>query len=611
MKGGLASLPSRAIGFLLFGLLCDPSSLRATHRESAEDLVAARRLFEANLDAIRRRDREAYLRCYLASETLARTGPEGPKIGFESLSKETSESAGWPDFFEGVDLQLVPVHPGLVYGTYRFRVRYGEEEQAGLSERLFVKTREGWRIAVTTAFPAPPGTPPSPRALVGATLVDGTGAAPVPDAVVSLRNGKIDCAGPRSKCVIPEGVEVTPLPGAWITPGLVDAHVHFSQTGWADGRPDALDLRELFPYDRVESDLRAHPERFLRADLCSGVTSVFDVGGYPWTWDLRRRAETDTRSPHVAAAGPLLSTRDFWLNLPAERQFLYLAKEEDAREGVRYLGSHGTDAVKIWFIVFPERDFDDMARAVLAAGEEARRLHLPLIVHATGLREAKVALKAGARLLVHSVGDMAVDDEFIRLARENKTIYCPTLTVLDGYRRLFRAALGGETAEVDDPNHCVDAGTLAHVAETARVGAGRVDRAGADRREAHFEAFAKIAPENLKRVFGAGIPVAMGTDAGNPLTLHGPSVYAEMEAMQAAGLSPRDVIVASTRNGANAMGRLEDLGTVEAGKAADLLILDGDPTQDVRNFRHVRYVVRGGVMRTIEELRAPREQKTP
>src|SRR5262249_55931005 len=97
--------------------------------------------------------------------------------------------------------------------------------------------------------------------------------------------------------------------------------------------------------------------------------------------------------------------------------------------------------------------------------------------------------------------------------------------------------------------------------------------------------------------------IAMGTDAGNPLTLHGPSVYSEMEAMQAAGLSAMQVLVASTAGGSRAMGREKDTGTVEAGKAADLLIVGADPAQDVTNLRKVRFVVRGGVLRSIDELR--------
>ena len=102
---------------------------------------------------------------------------------------------------------------------------------------------------------------------------------------------------------------------------------------------------------------------------------------------------------------------------------------------------------------------------------------------------------------------------------------------------------------------------------------------------------------NLKRVSDAGIPVAMGTDAGNPLTLHGPSVYAEMEAMQAAGMTPMEVLVAATRGGARAMGVERETGTLERGKSADLLVVAADPTKDVANLRKLRFVMRAGVLR--------------
>jgi len=94
----------------------------------------------------------------------------------------------------------------------------------------------------------------------------------------------------------------------------------------------------------------------------------------------------------------------------------------------------------------------------------------------------------------------------------------------------------------------------------------------------------------------------MGTDAGNPLTLHGASVYAEMEAMQAAGMTPMEVLVASTRGGALAMHRLDHFGTVEKGKQADLLVVAADPSRDIKNLRQIRYVIKGGVVRAQSEL---------
>jgi len=579
---------------------------------AAGDLEAARALFQRNLDAIRKRDKDAYLACYLNAPTLARTGFEGAQMGYDALAKEAGEE--WPDLFEGLDLQLVPIRPGVVYGTYRYRVRYGAQEDSGISERFFVNTGggqpggapgAGWKIAVSTAFSAPPGVPAPPRALVGGTLVDGTGALPVPDSVVILRGGKIDCAGTRAQCPPPKGIDVLDAKGTWITPGIVDAHVHFSQTGWADGRPDFIDVRDRYPYEEVQAGLRAHPERFLRSYLCSGVTSVFDVGGYPWTWELRGRAAADPLAPRVMAAGPLLSTLDFWLNLPAERQFIYLGTEDDARAGVRYLAAHHADAVKVWFIPVAARNFDEMTKAVLAAGEEARAQKIPLIVHATGLKEATAALRARAALLVHGVGDVPVDSEFLRLAKESKTIYCPTLTVVDGYRRLREAAIAKMAPVVDDPNGCVDPVTLARVAESARLPMEADEPQAEEARRKRFETMARVGPANLKAVRDAGIPIAMGTDAGNPLTLHGPSIYAEMEAMQAAGMTPMEVLVASTRGGAMAMNRLEQFGTLEKGKRADLLVVGADPTRDIKGLRQLRFVVRSGVVRAQAELRPP------
>ncbi len=568
----------------------------------ASDVAAARAVFQRNLDAIARRDRDAYLSCYLRSETLARSGPAGPELGFAALEKSAGEQ--WPDTFEALDLRLVPVRPGVVYGTYRYRVRYGPDERAGLSERVFVQTPEGWKIAVSTAFDTP-GTPPPPRALAGATLVDGTGAAPVRDAVVLVRDGKVACAGSRQACPVPEGVAVLDLTGQWITPGLIDAHVHFSQTGWADGRPDGLDLRDRLPYEKAVADLRAHPERWFRSYLCSGVTSVFDVGGYSWTIDMARRTENDTWAPHVAASGPLLTTFDHWLNLPADRQFVFLKDEEAARAGVRALAAQGAAAVKLWFIVTPKQPVEASTPLVMAAGDEARRVGLPLIVHATGLAEAKVALRAGARLLVHGVWDQAVDQEFLALARQGDAVYSPTLTVTQGYARMGEAVAGRRAPAVDDPNGCLDRALLEKVGEPARVDlTGKVEPARVAVWKERAERVGVIGAANLKRVAEAGVTIAMGTDAGNPLTLHGPSVYAELEAMQAAGLTPMQVLVAATRGGAVAMGKEQELGTIEKGKWADLLVLSADPTVDAAGFRRVRHVMRGGVLRSIGELRA-------
>ena len=442
-------------------------------------------------------------------------------------------------------------------------------------------------------------TAPRSVALVGATLVDGTGAPVVRDASVVMREGRIVCAGPRSACAVPAGADTVSVAGKWIIPGLIDTHVHFSQTGWVDGRPDALDLRDAYPYDEVEAELHARPDRFFRSYLCSGVTSVFDVGGYPWTLDLQERTERSTAAPRVLAAASLLSTVDFWLNLPDQRQFIYMADEATVRRAVRAHKAWGAVAIKVWYIMPPQPpDTARMSALVHAAGDEARRVGLPLIVHATGLWEAKDALRAGASVLVHSVWSAPVDSEFIALALRQQAVYVPTLMVPDGYRQVAVRHFERER----QPLECVDPATRAKALATDTVAPGkRPTAAVAEERSARVARNFAQGLANLKRVHDAGVPVALGTDAGNPLTLHGASVFMELEAMQQAGLTPRDVLVAATRDAARALG-LRGTGTVTAGAMADLVVLDADPLADIKNVRRIALVVRRGEIHRRSEL---------
>jgi imidazolonepropionase-like amidohydrolase len=187
-----------------------------------------------------------------------------------------------------------------------------------------------------------------------------------------------------------------------------------------------------------------------------------------------------------------------------------------------------------------------------------------------------------------------VDEEFLRLAREAGAFYNPTLTVRDGYVQLADRRFRPEGLEME----CVDPGTRRKAFFTDSLPAGQPMPPAARERIARGY---RTMLANLKRVHDAGIPVAMGTDAGNPLTLHGPSVVREMEAMTEAGMTPMQVLVASTRNSARAMGR-EDIGTLEPGKIADLVVLDADPLADVGNLRRVALVARGGELWTRKEL---------
>jgi hypothetical protein len=123
----------------------------------SSDTVEARRLFEQNIDAIHKRDRARYLATYLHTEALARNGPGGLELGYEGWSARRDST--WPDTLVAQNLRVQSIAPGVVYGTYCYTVTQKDTTSSGVSERVFLKTSEGWKIAVTTAFGLPAGAP--------------------------------------------------------------------------------------------------------------------------------------------------------------------------------------------------------------------------------------------------------------------------------------------------------------------------------------------------------------------------------------------------------------------------------------------------------------------
>jgi imidazolonepropionase-like amidohydrolase len=449
--------------------------------------------------------------------------------------------------------------------------------------KLFLKAA----VISSLGFATSASSQPTAVALVGGTLVDPR-AASIPNAAVVVRDGRIVCAGTRANCAVPSGVRVIDLSGKFITAGLIDAHVHYSQTGWIDGRPDAVDMRSEFPYDSIVAMLQRNPAPFDRAWVCSGVTAVFDVGGFPFTMPMARAHEAQTLAPRMAAAGPLLTSRAHWLNLPFIQQFVPMTSDSVIRATVKGIAFMGGSAIKVWYLQLPDSLQPHARDMLMIAGEAAKKAGLPLIVHATQLPRAKEALAAGTRVLVHSVETAEIDDEFIAAAKRNETIVIPTLTVREGYADV---GLGRSPAR-RYPLDCVDPVTRSKlervIPEATRARLATAARSGT------WDTQRKTMEVNLRKMRDAGIPIAMGTDAGNPGTAHGPSVYREMEAMQAAGMSAREVLMSATLVAARAMGRESDLGSLDRGKHADLVVFDADPSVDIANARKVRMVMRGG-----------------
>jgi imidazolonepropionase-like amidohydrolase len=239
-------------------------------------------------------------------------------------------------------------------------------------------------------------------------------------------------------------------------------------------------------------------------------------------------------------------------------------------------------------------------------GELARKAELPLLVHATELRNAKQALRAGAAMLVHSVEDQLVDEECIELAREANVAYAPTLQVGGNWARARSSVDLGIAVTPDDPNGCIDAETKKVIGDAPRL--QELAHETPPGPEVVFERMESVGREraimlrNLKTLYDAGIWVLAATDAGNPLTFHGPAIYRELELMESAGIAPADLISIATRNGAAFMGLREQTGTLEVGKLADLVVLSEDPGEAIEAYRSVNRVMHLGTLMSVQTL---------
>ncbi len=157
MRLSSARLAALSIVFGCAPIAANPGGEASTPASVTADTVEARRLFEQNIDAIHKRDRARYLATYLHTSELGRNGPVGLELGYDTWSARRDST--WPDTLIARNLRVLPISPGVVYGTYCYTVTQKDTTSSGVSERIFVKTADGWRIAVTTAFGLATGAP--------------------------------------------------------------------------------------------------------------------------------------------------------------------------------------------------------------------------------------------------------------------------------------------------------------------------------------------------------------------------------------------------------------------------------------------------------------------
>ncbi len=434
----------------------------------------------------------------------------------------------------------------------------------------------------------------------GGVLINTDGNPPLENAVIVLEGYRIAAVGVNGEVAIPGDAEIIDATGGWIIPGLIDSHVHFFQSGGLYTRPDVIDLRKHVSYEKVELQwIKDNLSDTFRRYLRSGVTSVVDFGGPMWNFEVRDKAVQTPEAPTVVVAGPLISTYQPAALTTDDPPIIEVQTGEEARRLVRKQAERGTDLIKIWYIVTRGRTVEDSLPIINATIDESRAHGLRVSVHATQLETARAAIKAGADILVHSVTDTEVDDEFIQLLKENDVIYVPTLMVFERYPAVFNQQIPMTRAEF----HYAHPDVLSSLFDLRKLPEEDVPPAIRQRMQNPQPIpDDRVELRNLKLLHDAGVIIAAGTDAGNIGTIHGPAIFYEFELMSRSGLSPMDILKTATVNGAKVMGMENDLGTIEAGKIAAIVILNSNPLDDIANTADIGYVVKNGVVYQPEDL---------
>ncbi len=455
-------------------------------------------------------------------------------------------------------------------------------------------------LLATAAQAKPPGA--GMVYITGVTIVhpEREGAAVLePYSSIVIRGNRIEAVLQNVTFELPQGATVINGYGKWVVPGLVDSHVHFFQSGNLYTRPDAADFNAVVPYAEETARNKARLDATFKVWLASGVTGVVDIGGPFWNFDVRDRAAATVAAPRMAVAGPLISMiADPPLDL-GDPPIIRIDTVEAARALAARQLARNADYIKVWFIHQRGDDLAAQEAIVKAAGDAAHAAGRRLAVHATELVIAKAALRAGADLLVHSVFDQPVDEEFIALAKQNRALYCPTLFVELGYP----LALSNQWRATPEELLRADPEILAAMDDLNGMPADkRPEVVSKLMAAAKTPDPPRIAMENLKTMTDAGVTIVMGTDAGNIGTLHGPSIYREMRLMQESGLTPLEVLRSATTNGVQALGLAGKTGVIAPGMLADLVVLDANPLEDVGNLARVHRVIKDGKVYDPEAL---------
>jgi len=403
------------------------------------------------------------------------------------------------------------------------------------------------------------------------TLFDGTGHAAVPASALVFDDGRVSWVGPVSKLKTPAGANVVDLTGKFVLPGLIDNHVHLGLVH------DVTQDIKFYSRDLVEQQLRIY--------AAYGVTTVQVLGTDKdeifAIRDERKRAPGDMA--RVLTSGQGLVYKGSYGGVPNLNQ--PVATPEEARAAVDAQVAKGVDFIKLWvddeFGDMPVRMPAEISKAII---EQAHHHHLRAIAHIFYLENAKVLAAQGVDGFAHSVRDQPVDDALIASMKQHGTAQ-------------MAATLSREASFTYTKLPFLDdqffARSVTPAALETLASDERQKKLAAGKHFAQYPGVLKTAMSNTAKEVAAGVKYGMGTDSGPAGRFAGYFAHWEMQLMVQAGLTPLQVLTAATGNNAKLIGA-KDVGTIEPGKAADLLILNADPLSDIKNTRSIHSVYVAG-----------------
>lgn len=418
------------------------------------------------------------------------------------------------------------------------------------------------------------GTARADLAITNVNLLDGTGGPTRPAMTIVVKGDRIAAVGPASEVKVPRGVRRIDGTGKYLMPGLMDMHIHLIGAGQWRGL-------ENLPGVAIDRDAAIS---YLHSFLYSGVTSVYDAGNVPeLILDLRAKERAGKiMSPRIFASGRAISYPGSWMSStfhgvgapdwPETIKLLdaQIAAQPDLQKLVMERFGLGPNPLG------PSLPEDLMAKIV--AYLKARDVRTT--IHVTTESLARSAFAAGIDTYAHPISTARMSDAYLKMLVEKKSPVATTLAVFDEIIRL-----SDSPDYLDDPLFS-DVLSKEEIAARKAQGATRYVSMGWT---SWFKALSPYLKENVKRLHDAGGVLVLATDRSE-----GPMIHRELELLAEIGIPPADIIRIGTLNGAIYLGREADLGTVAEGKLADLLLLDADPSLDVKNARKINTVIKAG-----------------